>query len=253
MVSLNAEWQNIIGYTLATTWFVVGIVLGLRMMVKQLAYLGRFPRVNGVPLNALRGGNPFGARARMQWRVATQQQSDPELERLRRAVWRRYRAFMLWKFGFPILAIGLAALVIATGVVTLTEANPPQSTGLGGGTVSRTVVAMIQLAGFVPALVSAPLIYSSYPRWVRILGTALFMGTLGVLALQPGVLPTGPAIPLLLFVVGFLVAVVAPPLRKVGTLTENQVRAIGLLLAFLGMLAAFFLPYVLASSGVMVG
>jgi hypothetical protein len=253
VVRLDAEWQNILGYTLALTWFVVGVVLSLRALMKQLAYLGRFPPVNGVPLNALRGGNPFGARARMQWRVSLQRQSDPELEGLRRETWRRFRAVMLWIYGFPIVVIGVAALLIATSVVILTEANPPQPIGPGGGTVSRAVVASLQMAGFVPVLVSSLLIYSHFHRLVRALATAGLMAVLGVLALQPKVLPTGPAIPRLLFVVGFLVAVFAPPVRKVGTLTENQVRAIGFVLAFLGMLAAFFLPSVLASSGVKFG
>lgn len=250
MVSLNSMWQNIIGYTLAITWIVVGIVLYLRTLVKQLAYLGRFPPVNGVPLNALRGGNPFGARARAQWRVMTQRQSDPELERLRREVQRRFRYFILWNFGFPILVIGVAALLIATSVVTLTGANQQQPSGSGGGTVSRSMVAIIQIAGFVPVLVSALLIYSHYRRLVRALATAVLMAVLGVFAVQPGALPTGPAIPILLFVVGFIVAALAPPMRKVGTLTENQLRAIGFVLAFLGILATFILPSVLQTQGI---
>ncbi len=111
--------------------------------------------------------------------------------------------------------------------------------------MSRSVVAIIQIAGFVPVLVSALLIYSHYRRLVRALATAVLMAVLGVLAVRPGVLPTGPAIPILLFVVGFIVAMLAPPMRKVGTLTENQLRAIGFVLAFLGILATFILPSVL--------
>jgi hypothetical protein len=35
-----------------------------------------------------------------------------ELERLRQAMARGYRQFLYWTFGFPVLAIGVAALVL---------------------------------------------------------------------------------------------------------------------------------------------
>ena len=46
-----------------------------------------------------------------------ERQSDPELERLRREVVRRALYFYFWWLGFPILVFGVAALLIATGVV----------------------------------------------------------------------------------------------------------------------------------------
>jgi hypothetical protein len=56
---------------------------------------------------------------RALWRVMGQPQSDPELERLRQEVWRRYRRTYVWMVGFPIFCLGVMALVIATGFVRL--------------------------------------------------------------------------------------------------------------------------------------
>jgi hypothetical protein len=44
-------------------------------------------------------------------------QADAEVEQLRREIWRRYRQFQLWVFGFPALCIGVVALLIETGLV----------------------------------------------------------------------------------------------------------------------------------------
>jgi hypothetical protein len=242
---------NIFFAAFMITWFVGSVALFIRFLAKQLAYLRRFPPVEGVPLDSFRGGNPFGGRSRAIWRTMRQRQSDLELERLRREVWRRYRYFALWVYGFPVLVIGVSALLITTGVVTVTSAEQPQQPpGLEGAMLSRSVVAIIQIAGFVPALVGALLIYAHHRWFLRALFTALAMGALGVFAVQPGALPTGPGIPILLFVVGFIVAALAPPVRKVGNLTENQTRVIGFVLAFLGILAAVVLPNVLELLGI---
>ena len=45
--------------------------------------------------------------------AAWTRQDDPELERLRREVWRKNRHIVYWVFGFPVLAIGVGALVLA--------------------------------------------------------------------------------------------------------------------------------------------
>lgn len=254
VVSLNSLWQNVIGFSLAIAWIVVVIVLYVRTYLKQRAYLRHFaheyPYLAGEPLFDV----PRTFRAyREVARLGRERQSDPELERLRREMWRRNRSYIIWLFGFPVLVIGVAALLIATGIVTVTSAEQQQPSGPEGSVVSRSVVEIVQIAGFVLALLGTLLVYAHYGRFVRILGTAVFMGALGFLAMQSGALPTGPWIPSLLFVVGCTVAMLVPPVRKVGSLTENQSRAIGFVLVFLGMLAAFFLPYVLPLYGVTFG
>lgn len=64
-----------------------------------------FPPVDGVPLDALQGGNPFGARSRATFRAMLQRQPDPELERTRRDVRRRWLPVALWIYGFSVLVI----------------------------------------------------------------------------------------------------------------------------------------------------
>lgn len=98
---------------------------------------------------------------------------------------------------------------------------------------------IIQVAGFVCGLVGPLLAYAQYGRLVRVSGTAMFMGGLGVLATQAGTVPQGPGAPILLFAVGFIVAALTPRVSSVGKLTHNRLRAIGYLLVFLSALAQF--------------
>ena len=51
------------------------------------------------------------------WRAYRQQQADPGLEQVRQEAWQRGNTARLWLFGFPVLRIGVAALLIATGLV----------------------------------------------------------------------------------------------------------------------------------------
>lgn len=44
-----------------------------------------------------------------------QRQPEPELERLRRELWRRYRYMVLWVLGFPIIVFAPVVLLIVTG------------------------------------------------------------------------------------------------------------------------------------------
>jgi len=48
------------------------------------------------------------------------QQDDPELERLRREMWRRFGLVVLWGAGFPFLTFSAITLLILTG-------HPPTS------------------------------------------------------------------------------------------------------------------------------
>ncbi|MGO8947815.1 MAG: hypothetical protein ACLQUY_09160 [Ktedonobacterales bacterium] len=100
------------GYVLAGVWMVGGVILGIRNGKYRSAYLQRFPPVNGVPLYMTWHGNPFGSEARAIYRAALNRQPDPDVERMRRELWRRYGQICLWIFGFPVLAFGVAALVL---------------------------------------------------------------------------------------------------------------------------------------------
>jgi hypothetical protein len=108
-------FRGIFPFAFAVVWSGVGIVLYFRTRVQQAAYLKRFPPVNGVPLYMVNGGNPFGARAQAI-RHTMRSQSDPDLERLRREVWCRFRLCLIWIFGFPLLSFGIAALLIISGL-----------------------------------------------------------------------------------------------------------------------------------------
>jgi hypothetical protein len=109
--------QNIVSIALVAVWVVGMIALYLRLRAKQVAYLKRFPPVEGVPLYMAGGGNPFGAVSRAIWGAMVRRQPDPELEQLRHDVWRRFGYMSLWMFGFPLLAVGAATLLIGTGVI----------------------------------------------------------------------------------------------------------------------------------------
>jgi hypothetical protein len=99
-------------YALASMCIVGFVVMFFRARASQVAYLKRFPLVNGVPLEMSLAGNPGGAQAQAISRVSRTRQDDPELERLRQAMARRYRQFLYWTFGFPVLATGVPALVL---------------------------------------------------------------------------------------------------------------------------------------------
>ena len=109
--------QNLISLALAVIWFAGGIILYLRTRAKRVIYLRHFPPVNGVPLDIVMSANPFGAEARAIYRAMWRRQADAELEGLRREIWRRYRYVALWIYGFPVVAVGVAALLITTGAI----------------------------------------------------------------------------------------------------------------------------------------
>ncbi len=90
------------------------------MFVARAAYLRR----RGTGEIALTSGDPFfqpvSFRAyRDLSRVLTERQADTDLERLRREMWRRLRLFLMWNFGFPLIFVGVAALLVATDLVHL--------------------------------------------------------------------------------------------------------------------------------------
>src|SRR5262245_26604267 len=79
----------------------------------QRAYLRHFPPVAGWPLEEYLGRTPWSPVDRAINAVVRHPQDDLELERLRRAIWRQLRTFLLRIFGFPLLAVGVVLGVVA--------------------------------------------------------------------------------------------------------------------------------------------
>lgn len=117
VVGVDSMWQNIVGTVFVIVWVGVGGVLFFRFRAKQRAYFRLFSPVDGVPLDMYMGGGPRSV-TRAIFRVQLQPQSDPELERRRRELWRYYRHFAYWVFGFPALVVATVFVpLILTGVV----------------------------------------------------------------------------------------------------------------------------------------
>ena len=97
--------------------YIAGVYpLFFRWQGYLVAYLRHFPPVNGVPLDRYRGGtgpNLFGGAFTRAVRDAKgKRQADPELERMRREVRRRYGQFVLWAVGFLVLCLVVADVVL---------------------------------------------------------------------------------------------------------------------------------------------
>lgn len=85
--------------------------------MKQIEYLRRFPPVDGVWLDTFTGGNPFGRVAQAIRQVFREPQVGLELEQLRQESLRRGRLIPLWIFGFPVVTVGVIALLTVIGIV----------------------------------------------------------------------------------------------------------------------------------------
>lgn len=116
---ISSDAQNIASLALAAICAMGAIILHARFRSKQIAYLKRFRPVEGIPLNMPGGGNPFSAVSRGIWQAMFDHQPDWELERLRLDVWRRCGYVGLWIVGFPVASVGIATLLLATGVIYL--------------------------------------------------------------------------------------------------------------------------------------
>src|SRR5262249_6164173 len=89
-------------------WVGGYVLLYRRYSATMLAYLRRFRPVAGVPLETQLGEGlgweRVGPHLRALWQVTRHPQTDPDLERLRRAVWRRSHHALLWTLGLvPLL------------------------------------------------------------------------------------------------------------------------------------------------------
>lgn len=103
-----AVLNNVVLPVLAGVWVVGTIIFLLRYQRYRTAYLKRLPPFKGVPLYMYGGFGPRG----VVLRAMGDRQSDPELERMRRDIWRAYDHGVLWILGFPVLGVGIAALVL---------------------------------------------------------------------------------------------------------------------------------------------
>jgi hypothetical protein len=97
-------------------WFGGTVLLGFRYRAKRRAYLQRFPAVEGVPLDMFVSGGPSRVR-RAIYRAMWQRQADPDLERLRRTMWRRLLYLAVWIVGFFLILNGVIASLIAAGAL----------------------------------------------------------------------------------------------------------------------------------------
>jgi hypothetical protein len=97
-------------------WVGGFVVLSFSCQKKERAYVGRLPPIN--PNQALDRHNPFwdprGGFRRLR-DVFWCHQDDPELEQLRREVWRSNGLIFLWLLGVPFLTFGTIALLSLAG------------------------------------------------------------------------------------------------------------------------------------------
>jgi hypothetical protein len=113
-------WQNVIFVAFGLTWLGMAFIFYMRFYLVQRVYLrhfaGQYPFLAGEPLfNAPRilSNLPLGMR------LMRERQSEPQLEQLRRTMWQRYRFMALWVLGFPLVLVGIAIALTATGLVHL--------------------------------------------------------------------------------------------------------------------------------------
>lgn len=83
---------TILWLILLVTWIAGTVVVARPVMRQQRTFYEHFQWFD---------------RGMVLWR----RQADPELEQLRREVWRRWGYAALWGVGFPLLAMGLLALL----------------------------------------------------------------------------------------------------------------------------------------------
>jgi hypothetical protein len=113
--------ERLFAVAFALVWLGGALVLGFRAWRQHVAYLRRFPPVAGVRLDDLVAGRafrlPWSAANRAANRALWRRQDDPELERLRRAVWRGYGYYFLWIVAVPLLTAGVVAPLVVPGLM----------------------------------------------------------------------------------------------------------------------------------------
>ena len=117
LAPMFATLGQIIPVAFVVTWIVVTLLLFFRTRATQRALLRRFPPVEGTPLDMVISGNPFGAQARAINQAMREHHADLEVEAIRREMWRRFRLYILWLFGLPLLGAGVGTFLILTGQI----------------------------------------------------------------------------------------------------------------------------------------
>lgn len=109
--------KQIFPFAFVITWVGIGAVLFFRARGRQNAYLRRFEG----EINFFAGDPiffPGSVRAyRDTVRAMRERQPDADLERLRREMWRHFRYYIVWIFGFPIIVVGAVVLLILSGQI----------------------------------------------------------------------------------------------------------------------------------------
>ena len=114
--------QSLFPFVFPILWFGGMFILALRWRSAMKAYFKRLeseiPELKNNPL-VMRLYLPNYAPVYRQlrrdvWNAMRYSHSNPELERMRRLMWRRYIFAALWTLGFPICASGLVALYYIT-------------------------------------------------------------------------------------------------------------------------------------------
>jgi hypothetical protein len=121
MVQVTSGWQPILYFGCVIVWTGVTAALFYRFTLHAAPYLRRFPPVADSSLDTPWWyGAPPRAFRRARRQALWREQSDPELEQLRRTVVRHAVVAYLWWLGFPVLAAVVLVVLVATGVVTFT-------------------------------------------------------------------------------------------------------------------------------------
>jgi hypothetical protein len=124
MLRVNPDGQNALFIAFAIMEVGGMLVLFVWAFAKQRAYLRRcaskYPFLAHKPFYFPLGSVNFSS-DRVLHPLLHQRQAEPELERLRRDMWRSFRYYRIWLFGFPVLVAGVLALLILSGLVTFTR------------------------------------------------------------------------------------------------------------------------------------
>jgi len=103
---------NLIFFAVMVTWVGVGIVLFFRTKVKQNVFLRWFEhRIDFSLGDPIFQPGSFHAFLDVH-RVMHEKQSDVEAEQVRLAMWRRFRYYLIWIFGFPAIFVCVSVVLI---------------------------------------------------------------------------------------------------------------------------------------------
>jgi hypothetical protein len=117
--SMSDTLWNLLEFAFVVAWIVPLFALYFRCRTKQVVYLRRFPPIDQyrtLDVYRVGAGNPPGTFRRIN-EAMDQPQEEPELERMRREVWRLYRRVMARDVGFPVVMAILVGVLVATCIV----------------------------------------------------------------------------------------------------------------------------------------